>query len=459
MPKERRDTCFKLKVKKWNLKKLLIQKVILTYLRLKSNFFKKYSTISYLNKLKKINYLVTHNKNLTFFSILENRLKTIIFRARIGTLKKHKQIISIKKGLILVNNRTIKNPLYLVPKNSIIRRLLKPLNKKQNINKSPLIIANKLALTSKVFLKISRRNLRVNKKLPLKQSYKKFNKIRYSQLTTEIINKPRKLDMLNPLSFIDVDLSKKSLILKKKLAAITTYKKKIPLKIRYKWVDRKIRPSWRVLPFRKQFNKTIWAENIIYKLWRPRNPILRPLKNLYKKQFFNLKKKLPKIVTKYLKKTATSKLQVTTSKNIDATKLKDFNKAKKVHKKHLIYFSKVNKRNFCIRNKKTILKDVKKFVHFFDLVKTQKISRFKPFWSIKKNKNVLKKYLNKQEKKTTSCFLVNKRKLFKKRQRTKYKLHIWTLTYFMKKKPNFNKIFYNKLLTKKALKSFVKQYW
>jgi ribosomal protein S4 len=88
------------------------------------HFFKKKSTLSYIEKLKNRNYAITCRKNIRFFYIIERRLLVVLARLCITRIVAQDQLkFLIQNGYISVDNETIKNPYYLAPHKAIIRVL------------------------------------------------------------------------------------------------------------------------------------------------------------------------------------------------------------------------------------------------------------------------------------------------------------------------------------------------
>jgi ribosomal protein S4 len=80
------------------------------------HFFKKKSTLSYVDKLKRRNYAITCRKSIRFFYIIERRLLVVLVRLYITRVVAQQQLrFLIKNGYISVDNEVIKNEYYLVP--------------------------------------------------------------------------------------------------------------------------------------------------------------------------------------------------------------------------------------------------------------------------------------------------------------------------------------------------------
>jgi ribosomal protein S4 len=88
------------------------------------HFFKKKSTLSYVDKLKRRSYAITCRKNIRFFYIIERRLLVVLARLYITRVVVQQQLrFLIKSGYISVDNEVIKTPYHLVQHKSIIRIL------------------------------------------------------------------------------------------------------------------------------------------------------------------------------------------------------------------------------------------------------------------------------------------------------------------------------------------------
>jgi ribosomal protein S4 len=88
------------------------------------HFFKKQSTLSYIEKLRRRNYSIKCRKTISFCYIIERRLLVVLTRLCITRIKQPQELrFLIHNGYISVNNKTIKDPQHLTPHTAIIRIL------------------------------------------------------------------------------------------------------------------------------------------------------------------------------------------------------------------------------------------------------------------------------------------------------------------------------------------------
>ena len=88
------------------------------------HFFKKRSTLSFIEKLKSTNYAIKSRRNIRFFFLIEGRLLVILARLNIARIVRQVQLNTlIIQGYISVDNEIVKNPLYLVRHQAILRVL------------------------------------------------------------------------------------------------------------------------------------------------------------------------------------------------------------------------------------------------------------------------------------------------------------------------------------------------
>jgi hypothetical protein len=86
------------------------------------HFFKKKSTLSFIEKLRRRNYNIKSRKNISFFYIFERRLLIVLGRLYLTRISgRDKLRFLIENGFISVDNETVKNPLYLTQHRAIIR--------------------------------------------------------------------------------------------------------------------------------------------------------------------------------------------------------------------------------------------------------------------------------------------------------------------------------------------------
>jgi hypothetical protein len=87
-------------------------------------FFKKKSTLSYIEKLKNQNYTIKSRKNIRFFYVIERRLLVVLARLCIARITVQDQLrFLIESGYISVDNEIVKTPYYLTPHEAILRVL------------------------------------------------------------------------------------------------------------------------------------------------------------------------------------------------------------------------------------------------------------------------------------------------------------------------------------------------
>jgi hypothetical protein len=86
------------------------------------HFFKKKSTLSFIEKLRRRNYNIKSRKNISFFYIFERRLLIVLGRLYLTRISgRDKLRFLIENGYISVDNERVKNPLYLTQHRAIIR--------------------------------------------------------------------------------------------------------------------------------------------------------------------------------------------------------------------------------------------------------------------------------------------------------------------------------------------------
>jgi ribosomal protein S4 len=115
---------FTVRLRALKIKFQLIGKLLLRHFKMNKHFFKKRSTLSYIEKLQKRNYTVTCRKNMRFFYIIERRLLVVLARLYITRIVLQDQLkFLIVNGYVSVDNEVIKTPYHLVQHKSIIRVL------------------------------------------------------------------------------------------------------------------------------------------------------------------------------------------------------------------------------------------------------------------------------------------------------------------------------------------------
>jgi hypothetical protein len=115
---------FTVKLKSLRLKFLLIGKLLLAHFKMNKHFFKRRSTLAYIEKLRRRNYSIKCRKTISFCYIIERRLLVVLSRLCITRIKQPQEILFlISNGYISVNNETVKDPLHLTQQNAIIRVL------------------------------------------------------------------------------------------------------------------------------------------------------------------------------------------------------------------------------------------------------------------------------------------------------------------------------------------------
>jgi hypothetical protein len=115
---------FTVKLKLLKIKFQLIGKLLLRNFKMNKHFFKKKSTLSYIDKLQQRNYTVTCRKNIRFFFIIERRLLVVLARMHVTRIVMQGQLLYlIKNGYISIDNQITTNPYFLTPHKSIIRIL------------------------------------------------------------------------------------------------------------------------------------------------------------------------------------------------------------------------------------------------------------------------------------------------------------------------------------------------
>jgi ribosomal protein S2 len=120
----RSHTRFNLKLKLLKIKFQLLEKILLRNFKMNKHFFKKRSTLAFIERLKSANYSIKCRKNIRFFFIIEGRLLVVLARMYIVRIVKQIELrILITQGYISVDNEIVKNPLYLTRHNSILRVL------------------------------------------------------------------------------------------------------------------------------------------------------------------------------------------------------------------------------------------------------------------------------------------------------------------------------------------------
>ena len=113
---------FTVKFKLLHIKFQLIGKLLLRNFNMNKHFFKKRSTLSYIERLRRRNYTIKSRKSLSFFHIIERRLLVVLARLHITRIRMPDQIkFLIWNGYVTVDNAVIKNPLYLTEHRSLIR--------------------------------------------------------------------------------------------------------------------------------------------------------------------------------------------------------------------------------------------------------------------------------------------------------------------------------------------------
>jgi ribosomal protein S4 len=86
------------------------------------HFFKKKSTLSFIEKLRRRNYTIKSRKNISFLYIFERRLLVVIGRLYLTRIAAAANLrFLIENGYISVDNELIRNPYYLTPHRAIIR--------------------------------------------------------------------------------------------------------------------------------------------------------------------------------------------------------------------------------------------------------------------------------------------------------------------------------------------------
>jgi ribosomal protein S4 len=115
---------FTVKLQLLKLKFRLVGKLLLRHFKINKHFFRKKSTLSYVEKLKRRNYSIKCSKNLRFFYIIERRILIVLARMYVTRVVIQPQLrFLIQNGYVSVDNETIQNPSYLVPHRAIIRVL------------------------------------------------------------------------------------------------------------------------------------------------------------------------------------------------------------------------------------------------------------------------------------------------------------------------------------------------
>jgi hypothetical protein len=100
----------------------LIGKLLLRNFKMNKHFFKKKSTLSFIEKLKRRNYTIKSRKNIRFFYIIERRLLVVLARLYVNRIALPDKLrFLIEKGYISVDNETTRNPYHLTPHRAIIR--------------------------------------------------------------------------------------------------------------------------------------------------------------------------------------------------------------------------------------------------------------------------------------------------------------------------------------------------
>jgi hypothetical protein len=113
---------FTVKFRLLHIKFQLIGKLLLRNFNMNKHFFKKRSTLSYIERLRRRNYTIKCQKNISFFYIIERRLLVVLSRLYITRIRVSDQIkFLIVNGYISVDNEVIKNPLFLTYHKSLIR--------------------------------------------------------------------------------------------------------------------------------------------------------------------------------------------------------------------------------------------------------------------------------------------------------------------------------------------------
>jgi hypothetical protein len=113
---------FNVKLKLLKIKFQLIGKLLLRNFKMNKHFFKKTSTLSFIEKLKKRSYTIKCRKNIRFFYIIERQLLVVLGRLCLTRIVAPDNLrFLIKNEYISVDNEIIKNPHYLTQHRAIVR--------------------------------------------------------------------------------------------------------------------------------------------------------------------------------------------------------------------------------------------------------------------------------------------------------------------------------------------------
>jgi hypothetical protein len=113
---------FNVKLKLLKIKFQLVGKILLRNFKMNKHFFKKKSTLSFIEKLRRRNYTIKSRKNISFFYMFERRLLVVLGRLYLARITASGNLrFLIENGYISVDNEIVKSPLYLTPHRAIIR--------------------------------------------------------------------------------------------------------------------------------------------------------------------------------------------------------------------------------------------------------------------------------------------------------------------------------------------------